>query len=79
MPQKTTITDVAPSMEDKNNQKIVNKTPSMDEDDKINSPIGDAKLTSHKESEHSLVNSKSPSFSSDFSLDKKVPTNTNLV
>eukprot|EP00957_Ditylum_brightwellii_P109531 8353465-Ditylum_brightwellii.AAC.1 len=32
-PQKMTITDVAPSIEDKNNQKIVDKTPSIDDDD----------------------------------------------
>eukprot|EP00957_Ditylum_brightwellii_P052534 3983786-Ditylum_brightwellii.AAC.1 len=68
-PKTKTITDVEPSIEDKNNQKIVDKTPSIDKDDKINSPSGDEKSMSQKESEHLLANSKSPSFSSDFSLD----------
>eukprot|EP00957_Ditylum_brightwellii_P149582 11390611-Ditylum_brightwellii.AAC.1 len=79
-PQKTTITDVAPSKEDKNNQMIVDKTPSIDEgDNKIDFPRGDEKMMSHKESEHLLDDSKSPSFSSDFSLDSKASTNTNLI
>eukprot|EP00957_Ditylum_brightwellii_P092348 7031054-Ditylum_brightwellii.AAC.1 len=80
MPQKTTITDVAPSIEDENNQMIVDKTPPIDEDDNmIDSPSGDEKSMSHKELEHLLGDSKSPSFSSNFSLDSKAPTNTNLI
>eukprot|EP00957_Ditylum_brightwellii_P080363 6112247-Ditylum_brightwellii.AAC.2 len=75
-----TITDVAPFIEDENNQMIVDKTPSIDKDDnKINSPSRDEKWMSHKESEHSLDDSKSPNFSSDFSLDIKSSTNTNLI
>eukprot|EP00957_Ditylum_brightwellii_P128260 9782197-Ditylum_brightwellii.AAC.1 len=57
-PQKITITDVAPSIKDKNNQMIVDKTLSIDKDDKINSPSGDEKSMLHKESEHSLDDSK---------------------
>eukprot|EP00957_Ditylum_brightwellii_P039535 2990833-Ditylum_brightwellii.AAC.1 len=34
---------------------------------------------SHTESEHSLDDSKSPSFSANFSLDSKASTNTNLI
>eukprot|EP00957_Ditylum_brightwellii_P035147 2665386-Ditylum_brightwellii.AAC.1 len=34
---------------------------------------------SHKESEHLLDDRKSPSFSSNFSLDSKASTNTNLI
>eukprot|EP00957_Ditylum_brightwellii_P084582 6431816-Ditylum_brightwellii.AAC.1 len=80
MPQKTTITDVAPSIEDENNQKIVNKTPSIDNDDeKMNSPSREDKSILQKESEYLLVDSKSPSFSSDFSLDSKASTTTNLI
>eukprot|EP00957_Ditylum_brightwellii_P049180 3731311-Ditylum_brightwellii.AAC.1 len=74
-----TITDVAPYIEEENNQKIVNKTPCIEEGDKINSPSRDEKLTFYKESEYSLDDSKSPSFSSDFSLDSKASTNTNLI
>eukprot|EP00957_Ditylum_brightwellii_P156515 11911898-Ditylum_brightwellii.AAC.1 len=78
--QKTTITDVAPSIEDKNNMMIVHKTLFIDEDDnKINSLSGDEKLMSHKELEHLLDDNKRPSFSSNFSLDSKVSTNTNLI
>eukprot|EP00957_Ditylum_brightwellii_P136370 10400304-Ditylum_brightwellii.AAC.1 len=70
MYQKTIITVVAPSMEDENNQMIVDKTPFIDKDDnKINSPSGDKKAMSQKESEHLFDDSKSPSFSSNFSLD----------
>eukprot|EP00957_Ditylum_brightwellii_P193585 14741191-Ditylum_brightwellii.AAC.1 len=79
-PQITTITDVAPSIEDENNQMIGDKTLSIDKDDnKISSPSGDEKLMSHKESEHSLDDSKSPSFSSDFSLNSKASTTTSLI
>eukprot|EP00957_Ditylum_brightwellii_P102961 7846531-Ditylum_brightwellii.AAC.1 len=79
-PQKTTITNVAPFIEDKNNQKIVNKTLSIDnDDDKINSPSEDEKSMLQKASEHLLADSKSPNFSSDFSLDSKVSTNTKLI
>eukprot|EP00957_Ditylum_brightwellii_P091212 6944226-Ditylum_brightwellii.AAC.1 len=54
-----TIADVAPSIEDKSNQMIVDKTLSIDKDDnKINSPSGDETLMSHKELEHSLDDSK---------------------
>eukprot|EP00957_Ditylum_brightwellii_P135138 10302894-Ditylum_brightwellii.AAC.1 len=75
-----TITDVAPSIKDENNQTIVDKTLSIDKDDtKINSPSGDEKSMSHKELEHSLDDSKKPSFSSNFSLDSKGSTNTNLI
>eukprot|EP00957_Ditylum_brightwellii_P183124 13947840-Ditylum_brightwellii.AAC.1 len=78
--QKMTITDVAPSIEDKNTQKIVNKTPSIDNDDeKMNSPIREDKSILQKESEHLLADSKSPSFSSNFSLDSKASTTTNLI
>eukprot|EP00957_Ditylum_brightwellii_P007056 533860-Ditylum_brightwellii.AAC.1 len=80
MPQKTTITNVAPSIEDENNQKIFNKTLSIDNDnEKINSPSKDEKSTLQKELEHLLANIKSPSFSSDFSLDSKASSNTNLI
>jgi hypothetical protein len=79
-PQKTTITDVAPSIDDENNQKIIDKALSIDNDnEKMNSPIGEDKSILQKESEHSLVDSKSPSFSSDFSLDSKASTTTNLI
>eukprot|EP00957_Ditylum_brightwellii_P026279 1987773-Ditylum_brightwellii.AAC.1 len=57
-PQNTTITDIASSIEDENNQKIVDKTLSIDDDDeKMNSPIGD-KSTLQKELEHLLANNK---------------------
>eukprot|EP00957_Ditylum_brightwellii_P011929 899921-Ditylum_brightwellii.AAC.1 len=79
MPQKRTITDVAPSIEGDNNQKIVNKIPSIDKDDTLNSPSRDKKSMLHKESEHLLANSKSPSFFFNFSLDSKASTNTNLI
>eukprot|EP00957_Ditylum_brightwellii_P061749 4685974-Ditylum_brightwellii.AAC.1 len=59
---------------------IVDKTLSIDKDDnKIDSPSGDDKFKSHKESEHLLDDSKIPSFYSDFSLDSKASTNTNLI
>eukprot|EP00957_Ditylum_brightwellii_P014789 1115131-Ditylum_brightwellii.AAC.1 len=47
----------------------------------MNSPSGDEKLTLQiqKELEHLLADSKSPSFSSDFSLDSKVSTPTNRI
>eukprot|EP00957_Ditylum_brightwellii_P191935 14610492-Ditylum_brightwellii.AAC.1 len=58
-PQKTTITDVAPSIDDENNQKIINKTLPIDNDDeKMNSPIGHEKSILQKELEHLLANSK---------------------
>eukprot|EP00957_Ditylum_brightwellii_P167365 12741620-Ditylum_brightwellii.AAC.1 len=79
-PQKTTITDDTPSTKDKNSQKMIDKTPSIDNDDeKMNSPSGDEKSTLQKESEHLLADSKIPSFSSDFSLDSKAPITTNLI
>eukprot|EP00957_Ditylum_brightwellii_P143614 10941609-Ditylum_brightwellii.AAC.1 len=79
-PQKKTITDIAPSIEDKNTQKIINKTlPIDDNDKKMNSPSRDEKSTSQKESEHLLTNSKSPSLSPAFSLDSKASTTTNLI
>eukprot|EP00957_Ditylum_brightwellii_P070716 5374809-Ditylum_brightwellii.AAC.1 len=74
-----TITDVTPSIEGKNNQKIVNITLSIDEDDKTNSPSEDEKLTLQKELKHLLADSKSPSFSFNFSLGSKASTNTNLI
>eukprot|EP00957_Ditylum_brightwellii_P112327 8564250-Ditylum_brightwellii.AAC.1 len=45
----------------------------------MNSPSRDEKSTSQKESKHLLADSKSPSFSTDFSLDSKVSTTTNPI
>eukprot|EP00957_Ditylum_brightwellii_P003070 234538-Ditylum_brightwellii.AAC.1 len=45
----------------------------------MNSPSKDEKSTLQKESEHLLADSKNPNFLSDFSLDSKAFTTTNLI